>query len=409
MTAALLGFVEQRLADRLSALGRDGLVASPEHAFITYVLRQQPGATARLPTHEQLARAGWRFESSPSIAAAGFRMAAGSSLEPTLAAALREGLARLAGRNALPSDRQSFFFRPTELLGVAFAAGTLDSHEPSEAKAWVRDLIERGSDKLDTADGWTGILLARARLAVGLSLGIQPPADGGSSVLLAWLLSEIPDAGLVPTSWGIDEAELYAAALERALLDDLPLADGAREAVALVVSRATASRWANSQALAESASMRDPVQVVLGLCRRFHLFALQAQRRHAGRSTIEMTDEHDAQDALHAILRLHFADVRAEEWTPSYAATASRMDFILVAESIVIEVKMTRKSLSQREVVLELTEDKERYRRHQGWRTLICFIYDPALWLRNPDAIERDVSEEFDGRRVIAVVAPQGT
>jgi REase_DpnII-MboI len=52
-----------------------------------------------------------------------------------------------------------------------------------------------------------------------------------------------------------------------------------------------------------------------------------------------MKDEYDVQDSLHALLKLHFDDVRREEWTPSYAGSQSRMDFLLKREKIVVETK----------------------------------------------------------------------
>ena len=66
-----------------------------------------------------------------------------------------------------------------------------------------------------------------------------------------------------------------------------------------------------------------------------------------------MDDEYDVQDLMHAILRLHFDDVRPEEWTPSYAGKSSRIDFLLPGERTIIEVKMTRHGLGQKEVADE--------------------------------------------------------
>jgi hypothetical protein len=63
--------------------------------------------------------------------------------------------------------------------------------------------------------------------------------------------------------------------------------------------------------------------------------------RHDGRSTLEITDEYDAQDLFTAMLKLHFDDVRPEEWTPSYAGNSSRIDFLLKEFGLAIEVKMT--------------------------------------------------------------------
>jgi hypothetical protein len=67
------------------------------------------------------------------------------------------------------------------------------------------------------------------------------------------------------------------------------------------------------------------------------------------------------QDLLHAILKLHFDDVRPEEVTPSYAGRASRVDFYLPRERIVVEAKMTRANLGQKEVANQLLIDVARY------------------------------------------------
>ncbi len=47
------------------------------------------------------------------------------------------------------------------------------------------------------------------------------------------------------------------------------------------------------------------------------------------------------QDHLHALLRLHFDDVREEEWAPSYGGSRTRMDFLPKRERMVVETKMT--------------------------------------------------------------------
>ena len=65
------------------------------------------------------------------------------------------------------------------------------------------------------------------------------------------------------------------------------------------------------------------------LCSNFHLIAKQLTNRHNNRETIEIRDEYDVQDLLHAILRIFFEDIRPEESTPSYAGKSSRMDFLL--------------------------------------------------------------------------------
>ena len=75
---------------------------------------------------------------------------------------------------------------------------------------------------------------------------------------------------------------------------------------------------------------------------RFHRIVVQLRKRHGNRPTLDVADEYDTQDLLHALLKVFFEDVRPEEWTPSYAGKSSRVDFLLMLEEIVIEVKKTR-------------------------------------------------------------------
>jgi hypothetical protein len=105
----------------------------------------------------------------------------------------------------------------------------------------------------------------------------------------------------------------------------------------------------------------NPISIIEKIALRFHAVARQLRARHADRETLDVKDEYDVQDLLHAILRIFFKDVREEEWTPSYAGNSSRMDFLLRQEEIVIEVKMTREGLKQKELVDQLLVDIARY------------------------------------------------
>jgi hypothetical protein len=60
---------------------------------------------------------------------------------------------------------------------------------------------------------------------------------------------------------------------------------------------------------------------------RFPNVVNQLSQRYQNRATIEINDEYDVQDLLHALLKIYFDDIRREEWTPSYAGSCARMDF----------------------------------------------------------------------------------
>jgi hypothetical protein len=127
------------------------------------------------------------------------------------------------------------------------------------------------------------------------------------------------------------------------------------------------------------------------LLTRFHPVAQQLKKRHGNRDSLWITDEHDVQDLLHALLRIDFDDIRPEEWTPSYAGGSARMDFLLKKEQVVIEVKMTRANLRDREVGEELIVDIAKYKEHPNCRTLVCFVYDPDQHVNNPVGLKRDL------------------
>ena len=157
-----------------------------------------------------------------------------------------------------------------------------------------------------------------------------------------------------------------------------------------------------------SDSHPDALSRIERICLRFHLVARGLGNRHDGRDTIAINDEYDVQDLLQSLLVIDFDDVRPEEWTPSYAGGSSRMDFLLKAEQIVVEVKKTRKSLGAKEVGEELLVDIARYQSHPDCKTLLCFVYDPEGSIRNPTGLESDLRTASSAIRVVPIIAPKG-
>lgn len=109
---------------------------------------------------------------------------------------------------------------------------------------------------------------------------------------------------------------------------------------------------------------------------------------------------------LRGLLVLEFEDVRAEEWTPSYAGGASRMDFLLRRERIVIEAKHTRDGLGSKELGDELAIDIVKYRSHQNCGTLFCFVYDTDGRVKNPRGLEDDLSHDRHGLTTLVRIRP---
>ena len=134
-----------------------------------------------------------------------------------------------------------------------------------------------------------------------------------------------------------------------------------------------------------------------GLCHRFHRVASQLRNRYSDRPTIAIEDEYDVQDLIHALLKLGFDDIRAEEWTPSYAGGSARTDFLLKQEKVVIEIKKTRKGLGDKELGEQLIVDIEKYQSHPDCKSLLCFVYDPEGRIGNPQGIIKDLENRNAG------------
>jgi hypothetical protein len=112
----------------------------------------------------------------------------------------------------------------------------------------------------------------------------------------------------------------------------------------------------------------------------------------SGVTQIHIKNEYDMQYLLEGVLRLFFADVRPETYTPNYANKSNRTDFLLPKERILIETKMTRPGLDTRKLTEELIVDKEHYRKHHGIDIILCLVYDPERKIKNPEGL-KDIQE----------------
>jgi hypothetical protein len=353
-----------------------------------------------------------RCGQAPALAAAAYLLTHQNALRPADAVdGWRSGLKRLSAKNAFPADRQTFAHRPLELYGLSLGARHLLA-EPAEELQWLRDVARR-LEPATPADFWGAAISRLASSFLGVTWSSDWPALAPNQpisdfALLRW--AAVAHASLAPPR--LDLRSLDADILGQATVSPLPCEHPARAAVLYQAVRAATHERLESDLAATwqvSRPNRDAVELVTTLCRRFPLFAKQVQVRREKRKTITFTDEYDVQDAMHALLRLFFDDVRAEEVAPSYAGNSSRIDFLLKREKVVVEVKMTRHNLKQQEVASQLIEDKERYCTHPDCRALVCFVYDPDGHIANPASLEADVSQEADGLRVVAIVAPKGT
>ena len=150
-----------------------------------------------------------------------------------------------------------------------------------------------------------------------------------------------------------------------------------------------------------------PIKTLQNMFSKFHAIAVRLRNRHGNRSTLDVSDEHDVQDLLSALLVLQFDDIRPEEWSPSYAGKSARMDFLLKNVKIVVEVKMTRQGLSDRKIGDQLIVDSARYKAHPDCNTVVCFIYDPDSRIINAQGLIQDLQDlSRDDLKIIVFIYP---
>jgi hypothetical protein len=151
----------------------------------------------------------------------------------------------------------------------------------------------------------------------------------------------------------------------------------------------------------------DPLEIVKSLCARFHLVARQLRLRGEYRATLDVEDEFDVQDLIHALLRLHFDDVATTEWVPSYANGAPRIIFLLNDGRLAVAVKKTRTGLNAKDLADQLRLDIEHCRTLKRCSTLLCFVYDPEGRIGNPRGLEADLMSISDQLTADVYVAPK--
>jgi hypothetical protein len=125
----------------------------------------------------------------------------------------------------------------------------------------------------------------------------------------------------------------------------------------------------------------DPLVKLECLLRRLPEVIRQLRYRHGDRPPFRVNDNRDLEDLVRALLPIQFDDVRPECRTPRYA-TATQTDFLLAPQGIALAVKYRGVAPEGAELARQLAEDVDYYQR-LGYRTLVCFVYDPEGSLRH--------------------------
>lgn len=121
--------------------------------------------------------------------------------------------------------------------------------------------------------------------------------------------------------------------------------------------------------------------------------------RRKGSAVLEFSNEYDLQSLFHSLISPWVKDIRPEEYTPSYAGSSTRIDFLLADHDLVVELKFVRDRSHATKVGNELVLDVAHYRAHPSCRFMWAVIYDPEGLISNPDGLRNDLDGEHKDQR----------
>jgi hypothetical protein len=115
-------------------------------------------------------------------------------------------------------------------------------------------------------------------------------------------------------------------------------------------------------------------------------------------------DDLDLEDLLRALLAVPFDSFSLESRTPRYA-TGTRTDFRLQRGRLALTTKRVQSGLDERQLAVQLKEDVAYYQARRDCRTLVAFLHDPEMLLREPARLEAAWSKPHDELDVRCVIA----
>lgn len=195
---------------------------------------------------------GGPLDAAPAASAAGFAMAVSEPQREELSR-WREGMKRLVRREPFPRDRQTFAYRPSELVGLAVGISATEDRS-SASSAWIRSVIQTLPGKSPPTNAWALLLYHYAAAVLGVQFPLAIPArlseyDTTELGLLIALLAQ----GSVFKAADFDASAAQNALLERVVTES-PIARDTERLAALfgALSLSLKTRLSTSSSFAQT-------------------------------------------------------------------------------------------------------------------------------------------------------------
>lgn len=222
---------------------------SPESGFANYIFHQiNTHIPLEMPHNLNADKLlPHRLNEAPVLATVGYNIACGKEFSEDFLKSWRDGLTRLSGRDAFPADRTSFFYRPTELLGITLGINYYRS-QPNHSK-WLQDILTQGEQKLIHSDHWTFLFSAYAASILSVtwkarSLPLIKDMTIDELALVKWLCSIEPN---FTQTFGLTQSELLfdRTLLEQCINTSHCLQDSARAGILFFAIQTTLTKTLN--------------------------------------------------------------------------------------------------------------------------------------------------------------------
>ena len=286
---------------------------SPESGFAHYVFQQ---TNSQLPFDvandiEIATLEPNRLSQAPTLAAVGYGLACGRQFGVSFLETWANGLVRLSGRQAFPAHRTSFFYRPTELLGIALGVRYHYKSQPEQSK-WLQDILVEGEQRSTHRDLWTFLLSAYAAHILSVtwrsrSLCLVHEMTVDELALAKWLCSVEPTFahtfGLIQIESSVDKA-----LLEHCIEFSSSTHDSARAALVYFALKRTINQifqtsWDEYEQIHQNP--QKSIEWLRNICDNVHVVTQHLQSQLSRQSNIEAPNIHDMQLLLQALPRLN--------------------------------------------------------------------------------------------------------
>lgn len=256
-----------------------------------------------------------RLHQAPVLAAVGYELASGRSFSESFLKAWANGLTRLSSREAFPSDRASFFYRPVELLGISLGASLCPEVRPEDLR-WLQNVLAEGEQKLAKSEAWTLLLGIYAAQILSVSWRLRSPPLLSETAIdelaLAKYICSFHSSFAQLLSFSQLESEIDKVLLDRCIATPILAHDISRAAVLYLALKRTVTlviqeNWEHYWQVGHNT--KEAINLIKFLCARFHL---AAQQFHSQNYQIQTTSESDIQDLLRVLSQMH-CDTKAVE------------------------------------------------------------------------------------------------